>query len=102
MAGAHVLKTGGWYYLFYIGYEDLFKARIGLARSRDGVTSWERHPENPIISAGLPGAWDCKSIYKPFVLYEGELNRWTMWFNARSGTTERIGVAYHNGYDLGF
>ena len=33
VAGAHVLKTGGWYYLFYIGYEDLFKARIGLARS---------------------------------------------------------------------
>ncbi len=102
VAGAQVIKAVGWYYMFYIGYEDLFKARIGLARSRDGFSSWERHPDNPIISAGLPGAWDCESIYKPFVLYEATLDRWTMWFNARSGTTERIGVAYHDGYDLGF
>ncbi len=102
VAGPHVVKANGYYYLFYIGYEDLFKARICLARSRDGLTGWERHPANPIISAGLPGAWDCESIYKPFVLYEAEQDRWTMWFNARSGTTERIGVAYHDGYDLGF
>jgi predicted GH43/DUF377 family glycosyl hydrolase len=102
VAGAQVLRSGEWYYMFYIGYEDLFKARIGLARSRDGVTGWERHPQNPIISAGLPGAWDSESIYKPFVVYEAGPDRWTMWFNARSGTTERIGVAYHDGHDLGF
>lgn len=102
VAGAQVLRSGDWHYMFYIGYEDLFKARIGLARSRDGVTGWERHPQNPIISAGLPGAWDSESIYKPFVIYEPGPERWTMWFNARSGTTERIGVAYHDGYDLGF
>jgi predicted GH43/DUF377 family glycosyl hydrolase len=102
VAGPHVVKANGYYYLFYIGYEDLFKARICLARSRDGLTGWERHPANPIISAGLPGAWDCESIYKPFVLYEAEHKRWTMWFNARTGTTERIGVAYHDGFDLGF
>ncbi|HEU5012670.1 MAG TPA: hypothetical protein VFT66_09015, partial [Roseiflexaceae bacterium] len=102
VAGPHVMRAGDWYYLFYIGYEDLFKARIGLARSRDGISAWERLSANPIISAGLPGAWDAESIYKPFVIYEAAHDRWTMWFNARCGTTERIGVAYHDGYDLGF
>ncbi len=102
VAGAHVMRHDGWYYLFYIGYEDMFKARIGIARSRDGVTDWQRHPANPILSAGIPGAWDSESIYKPFVLLEEDNDRWIMWFNARRGTTERIGVAIHDGLDLGF
>lgn len=102
VAGPHVVKRNDWYYMFYIGYEDLFKARMCLARSRDGVTGWERHPENPIISPGAPGGWECESIYKPFVMYEEELGRWTMWYNARQGTIERIGIAMHDGEDLGF
>lgn len=100
VAGCQVVKMDGWYYMFYIGYEDLFKARICLARSKDGIHNWEKHPENPIISAGLPGAWDCESIYKPFVYYQEELDRWLMYFNARKGTTERIGIAIHDGRDF--
>lgn len=100
VAGCQVIKQNGWYYMFYIGYEDLFKARICLARSKDGVSKWERHPNNPIISAGLPGAWDSESIYKPFLYYDERNDRWLMYFNARRGTTERIGIAMHDGKDL--
>lgn len=100
VAGCQVIKMDGWYYMFYIGYEDLFKARICLARSKDGITGWERHKENPIISPGLPGAWDCESIYKPFLYYDEENDRWLMYFNARTGTTERIGIAIHEGKDF--
>lgn len=100
VAGCHVIKEGDWYYNFYIGYEDLFKARVCLARSKDGISNWERHPLNPIISAGLPGAWDCESIYKPFLVYVEELDEWRMYFNARTGTTERIGIAIHKGRDF--
>lgn len=100
VAGCQVLFVDGWYYLFYIGYEDLFKARVGMARSRNGVDGWQRHPENPILSAGLPGGWDCESIYKPFVRYDEPAGRWLMYYNARSGTTERIGIAIHDGRDL--
>ena len=100
VAGCQVIQMDGWYYMFYIGYEDLFKARICLARSKDGVSGWERHPMNPIISAGLPGAWDCESIYKPFLYYDEDQDRWLMYFNARTGTTERIGIAIHNGRDF--
>ena len=100
VAGPQVLQHDGWYYLFYIGYEDMFKARVCLARSRDGVTGWQRHPENPILSPGLPGAWDSEAVYKPFAVFDEPNDRWLMWFNARTGTTERIGLATHQGADL--
>ena len=100
VAGCQVVNENDWYYMFYIGYEDLFKSRIGLARSKDGISGWESHSENPIISAGLPGAWDCESIYKPFVFWDEMNDRWLMYFNARTGTTERIGIAIHDGRDF--
>lgn len=100
VAGCSVMYEDGWYYLFYIGYEDLFKTRICAARSKNGVTDWQRHPENPIISAGMPGSWDCESTYKPHLIWEEEKNRWLMYFNARTGTTERIGLAIHPGRNL--
>jgi hypothetical protein len=31
--------NGGWYYVFYIGFEDVDHAQICLARSRDGITN---------------------------------------------------------------
>ncbi|MEH7383351.1 hypothetical protein V7138_23015 [Bacillus sp. JJ1533] len=102
VAGCQVIKDKDWYYMAYIGFEDLFKSRICFARSRDGITEWERHPQNPIISAGIPGGWDSESIYKPFMLYDESNDRWLMWFNARTGTVERIGIAIHDGKDLGF
>ena len=100
VAGCSALYADGWYYLFYIGYEDLFKTRICMARSKNGVTDWQRHPENPIISAGMPGAWDCESTYKPHLVWDEKNERWLMYFNARTGTTERIGLAIHPGRDL--
>ena len=44
-----------WYLMFYIGFETTQHAQIGLARSRDGVTGWERHPANPIILTAVSG-----------------------------------------------
>lgn len=97
-----VLRHGDWYYMFYIGFEDMDKARICLARSRDGVTGWERHPENPILSGGRAGSWDCEATYKPFVFYEPENDRWILWYNGRRAFVEQIGVAFHDGENLGF
>ena len=85
--------------MFYIGYQNEDYAQIGMARSRDGVTGWERHPENPIIAPD-PGRWDGEACYKPFVIYDGE--KWLLWYNGRQGAVEQIGVAVHRGRDLGF
>jgi predicted GH43/DUF377 family glycosyl hydrolase len=99
VTACQVVRHGDWYYMFYIGFRDIDHAQIGLARSRDGVTGWERHPANPII---LPGEnkWDHDACYKPFAIFDGK--KWLLWYNGRRGSMEQIGLALHEGENLGF
>lgn len=99
VTGAQVVPHGDGYLMFYIGFRDLHHAQIGVARSRDGVTGWVRHPANPILRPGVE-QWDHDACYKPYALYDGK--RWLLWYNGRRGRVEQIGVALHDGEDLGF
>jgi predicted GH43/DUF377 family glycosyl hydrolase len=78
---------------------DVDHAQIGIARSADGVTAWERHPANPILSPTVDG-WDHDAVYKPAALFDGK--RWMLWYNGRHNFVEQIGLAMHDGEDLGF
>lgn len=97
-AGCHVIKAD-WYYMFYIGYCNEDYAQIGIARSKDGISDWERHPLNPIVAPDI-NAWDAEACYKPYALFDGE--KWFLWYNGRKGCLEQIGVVTHKGIDLGF
>jgi predicted GH43/DUF377 family glycosyl hydrolase len=99
VTACQVVKRGDWYIMFYIGFRDRDHAQIGLARSKDGVTDWERHAANPIIRPGRD-KWDADAVYKPYAIFDGK--RWLLWYNGRRGGTEQIGVATHDGEDLGF
>jgi predicted GH43/DUF377 family glycosyl hydrolase len=99
VTACQVVKQGGWHLMFYIGFRDRDHAQIGLARSKDGITGWERHPANPVIRPGK-GRWDADAVYKPYALFDGR--RWLLWYNGRRGGAEQIGVATHDGEDLGF
>jgi len=99
VTACQVLKHGDWHVMFYIGFEDEHTARIGLARSRDGLTDWRRRPANPIITP-TPGGWDAEACYKPFAVREAD--RWLLWYNGRRGSVEQIGLAVHEGLSLGF
>jgi predicted GH43/DUF377 family glycosyl hydrolase len=99
VTGCQVVRQGGWYVMFYIGFADKDRAQIGLARSKDGITGWERHPGNPIVRPGK-GRWDEDAVYKPYAVFDGK--RWLLWYNGRRGGTEQIGLALHEGEDLGF
>jgi len=98
-AACHVTKFDGHYLMFYIGFHNEDYAQIGIARSVDGISNWQRHPLNPII-APSPGQWDGEACYKPYTLRDGD--RWILWYNGRTGHFEQIGVAFHEGLDLGF
>ena len=100
VTGAQVMCNEGWYVMFYIGFRDMDHAQIGLARSRNGFSDWQRHPANPIIASGRLGAWDQDAIYKPFALLDN--GHWYLWFNGRNGNVEQIGLATHAATDLGF
>ena len=74
-------------------------AQICLARSKDGITNWQRHPANPIIFPGK-NRWDHDACYKPYAIFDGK--KWLLWYNGRHGNLEQIGVVLHEGEDLGF
>ena len=99
VTACQVVPRDGWFYMFYIGFRDIDHAAIGLARSRDGVTGWQRLPQNPILSPTL-GGWDADACYKPYALLDGKM--WRLWYNGRHGSVEQIGLATKDGADLGF
>lgn len=99
VGGCQVFWNEGWYWMFYIGYYDEHYAQVGVARSRDGVSHWERSGLNPIIAPD-EGAWDGEACYKPFALPEKD--RWMLWYNGRRGKKEQIGMAVHEGITLDF
>jgi predicted GH43/DUF377 family glycosyl hydrolase len=100
-----VLMHQGWHVMFYIGFDGNGVARIGLARSKDGIANWQQNPHNPILSPDAE-TWDGDSVYKPFALYEN--GGWKLWYNGRSLKNnkfkyrEQIGLATCPQEDLGF
>jgi predicted GH43/DUF377 family glycosyl hydrolase len=99
VTACQVIKRKNDYLMFYIGFRDLHFAQIGMAKSPDGLGSWERYKGNPIISPA-PGEWDASACYKPFVIREKD--RWMLWYNGRNEHLERIGLAIYPHAELDF
>lgn len=99
VTACQVIHEADWYVMFYIGFRDIDHAQIGLARSKDGLSNWQRLAANPIVSPD-PGQWDHDACYKPYAIFDG--SKWLLWYNGRHGGLEQIGVVFHEGRDLGF
>jgi predicted GH43/DUF377 family glycosyl hydrolase len=99
VTAAQIFRRGQWHYILYIGFRDIDHAQIGMARSRDGVTNWERYAGNPIVRPGQD-SWDQDACYKPFALFDGK--RWLLWYNGRHGWLEQIALVLRESEDLGF
>jgi beta-1,2-mannobiose phosphorylase / 1,2-beta-oligomannan phosphorylase len=72
---------------------------VVLVAAEEEITGWERHRANPIIRPSRE-KWDHDAVYKPFAIFDG--GRWLLWYNGRRGGVEQIGLATHDGEDLGF
>jgi predicted GH43/DUF377 family glycosyl hydrolase len=101
VTACQVLPWHGEFVMFYIGFRDIDHAQIGIARSPDGISNWERMKGNPIISPTVD-SWDADACYKPFVIYDEKAKRWLLWYNGRHGGFEQIGMATKSGEGLGF
>ena len=84
--------------MFYIGFQSETEAKIGLAKSKNGISNWERFKNNPIIIPSS-GEWDEDSTYKPSIIFDG--NHWKLYYNGRRKSSEQIGLAFH-GKNLNF
>jgi predicted GH43/DUF377 family glycosyl hydrolase len=99
VTACQVIPLNNGFLMFYIGFRDESHAQIGVARSKDGITEWKRLAANPIIRPGV-NKWDHDAVYKPYAIYDGK--KWLLWYNGRKGGIEQIGLAIHDGEDLGF
>ena len=96
VGGCQVIKTEDMGYLmFYIGYENIDKAQICVARSDNGITGWKKYEGNPIVSPDK-GMWDEDACYKPSFLWNEETKQWMLWYNGRHKTDEFIGAVFCN------
>ncbi len=91
IGAVQLLKEEDGYLMFYIGYRDIHTACICAARSKDGITGWERVPENPLVTP-TPGTWDEHSCYKPAVIRDDN-GTYHIWYNGRRNSDEFIGYA---------
>ncbi len=98
VAGGQVQRLGEWYVMFYIGFRDTPNGQTCIARSKDGI-HWQRHPQNPILSP-TPNGFDRRSLYTPCAVLDN--GKWFLWYNGASTWPESIGLATHEGADLGF
>jgi len=78
--------------MLYTGviYANPSNSSIGLATSIDGIV-WEKDENNPVLSAGLPGAWDHEGLGNASLLFDGE--RFKLWFGGHDANG-----AWHIGY----
>ena len=89
---ASVLLDAGIYHMWYSG-ADGGEWQIGYATSPDGIT-WTKHPENPVITEGGPGAFDSDGADYPCVVLSS--NTYRMWYSGfnNADALYRIGYAY--------
>jgi predicted GH43/DUF377 family glycosyl hydrolase len=91
---AQVLYDGEVHTMFYTGFQDQHaSARIGMARSTDGITGWERYAGNPIVQP-TPGAWDSDSASRPWAVFDG--HKWLLYYSGRRGVAGAIGLAINH------
>jgi len=100
VTACQVIKRRNDYLMFYIGFKNIDFAQIGAARSKNGISNWERFKDNPIVKPG--SGWDASAVYKPYAVPDIKKNRWLLYYNGRREGKEQIGIVIHNGMDLGF
>ncbi len=81
---ATALEYDGTTYLWYAGRQSLdsHRWRLGLATSTDGIT-FERYPDNPVMSVGETGAFDAETVISPVVVRDQERGLFLMWYEGR-------------------
>jgi predicted GH43/DUF377 family glycosyl hydrolase len=91
VADPYVIRSGGRFYLFYLGADRARRQRLGLARSSDGIT-WEKLRSNPLLELGPPGAFDEIGLGEPAV-WSSAGSYWMLYTGRDRGEHRRLGLA---------
>lgn len=91
VADPYVIRTGDWFYLYFLGEDRASRQRIGVARSRDGI-QWEKLRTNPLLEVGAPGAFDENGLGEPAVWQAGGFY-WMLYTGRAADESRRLGLA---------
>ncbi|MCA9753218.1 MAG: hypothetical protein KC591_13585, partial [Gemmatimonadetes bacterium] len=73
-----VVRFAGLYTMFYTASNTSSEFGIGYATSPDAITWSRRSPSAPVLSPGLPGAWDDLAVARPIVVQSGP--EFLLWY----------------------
>lgn len=68
VADPYVIEFNGKYYMYYLGMNDVYIQRLGVAISEDGI-NWTKSSSNPILDVGSYGTFDMNGLGEPSVEY---------------------------------
>ena len=91
VADPYVIRSGGWFYLCYLGQDRARRQRLGVARSTDGI-HWEKLRTNPILELGDDGAFDENGLGEPAV-WEWHGEYWMLYTGRDRAERRRLGLA---------
>lgn len=90
-ADPYVIERGGELFLFYLGQDRARRQRLGIAKSRDGVT-WVKLRSSPILEIGERGDFDERGLGEPAVW--SAFGKWWMLYTGRDrAEVRRMGLA---------
>jgi predicted GH43/DUF377 family glycosyl hydrolase len=91
VADPYVIRSGAYFYLFYLGQDRARRQRLGVARSTDGV-HFEKLRTNPVLELGEDGNFDEQGLGEPAVWHS--LGWYWMLYTGRDrDERRRMGLA---------
>ena len=90
-----VINIDRMYKMWYVGADTIYKCRIGLAISKDGI-NWEKFKGNPILEPSIDRDWESNGLFEPTVIFKD--NEYKMWYVGADakidGRKVKLGYAY--------
>jgi predicted GH43/DUF377 family glycosyl hydrolase len=87
----YVIRTGEWFYMYFLGQDRARRQRLGIARSRDGI-EWEKLRANPVLDVGPDAAFDENGLGEPAV-WQSHGWWWMLYTGRDRAEHRRIGLA---------
>jgi predicted GH43/DUF377 family glycosyl hydrolase len=91
VADPYVIRIEPYFYLFFLGQDRARRQRLGVARSRDGL-SWEKLRSNPILELGDFGSFDENGLGEPAV-WSDRGYYWMLYTGRDVHENRRLGFA---------
>jgi|SRR5581483_10403136 len=91
VADPYVVRSGAYFYLFYLGQDRARRQRLGVARSADGL-HFEKLRANPVLELGEDGAFDEQGLGEPAV-WQSMGWYWMLYTGRNRSERRRMGLA---------